>query len=79
MGIAATAIAISLAASSPLQQPSQAPAPQTREFYLLTQVEEAVDEDKFCIPPDLFFPTQMTINKGDRVVVYFYNLKPEET
>lgn len=80
MGIAAAAIAISLAAASPpLQQPSQASAPQTMEFYLLTQVEEAVDEDKFGIPPDLFFPTQMTTNKGDRVVVHFYNLEPEET
>ena len=30
-------------------------------------------------PPDLFFPTQMTVNKGDRVLVHFYNLEPEET
>ena len=81
IGIAAAAIAISLAVAASLQQPAQAPAPQTREFYLLTQVDEAVEtmEEELGIPPDLFFPTQMTVNKGDRVVVHFYNLEPEET
>lgn len=79
IGIAAAAIAISIAAW--LQQPQldEAPAPQTREFYLLTQVDEEVDEEQFGIPPDLFFPTQMTVNKGDKVLVHFYNLEPEET
>jgi plastocyanin len=46
---------------------------------LLTQVDEAVEEDELGIPPDLFFPTQMTVSKGDRVVVHFCNLEPEET
>jgi plastocyanin len=83
IGIAVAAIAISLAVAALLQQPAQeeAPAPQTREFYLLTQVDEGVEtiEDELGIPPDLFFPTQMTVNKGDRVIVHFYNLEPEET
>lgn len=83
IGIAAAAIAISLAAWF-AQQPApvaEAPLPQTREFYLLTQVDEAVEavEDELGIPPDLFFPTQMTVNKGDKAVVHFYNLEPEET
>lgn len=81
IGISVAAIAISLAVAALLQQPAQAPAQQTREFYLLTQVDEGVEvmEDELGIPPDLFFPTQMTVNKGDKVVVHFYNLEPEET
>jgi plastocyanin len=82
IGIAAVAIAISLAAWFAQPAPAaEAPVPQTREFYLLTQVDEGVQamEDDLGIPPDLFFPTQMTVNKGDRVVVHFYNLEPEET
>jgi plastocyanin len=81
IGIAVAAIAISLVAAS-LQQPAPPEqAPQTREFYLLTQVDEGVEEmeEELGIPPDLFFPTQMTVNKGDKVTVHFYNLEPEET
>ncbi|HEY7733402.1 MAG TPA: cupredoxin domain-containing protein [Nitrososphaera sp.] len=59
----------------------QAPIPQTREFYLFTQVDEGVEaiEDELGIPPDLFYPTQMTVSEGDRVIVHFYNLEPPET
>lgn len=81
IGIAVVAIAISLVAAS-LQQPAPPEhAPQTREFYLLTQVDEGVEamEEELGIPPDLFFPTQITVNKGDKVIVHFYNLEPEET
>jgi plastocyanin len=82
IGVALAAIAISLVAWF-MQQPAPAEAPvsQTREFYLLTQVDEGVEtmEDELGIPPDLFFPTQMTVNKGDKVVVHFYNLEPVET
>jgi plastocyanin len=81
IGIAAAAIAISLAAWFAQPAPAAAPAPQTREFYLLTQVDEGVEaiEDELGIPPDLFFPTQMTVNRGDDVVVHFYNLEPVES
>lgn len=83
IGIAVAAIAISLAAAL-FQQPApqeQAPTPQTREFYLFTQVDEGVEaiEDELGIPPDLFFPSQMIVDKGDNVVVHFYNLEPEES
>ncbi|MEW6604765.1 MAG: cupredoxin domain-containing protein [Thermoproteota archaeon] len=81
IGIAAAAIAISIATwiqQSALEE-EEAPTPQTREFHLLTRVEEAVDEEKFGIPPDLFFPAQIAVNKGDRVVIHFYNLEPDET
>jgi plastocyanin len=79
IGIAVASIAISMTAW--LQQPTleEAPTPQTREFYLLTQVDEAVDEGEFGIPPDLFFPTQIAVNRGDRIVVHFYNLESKET
>jgi plastocyanin len=83
IGIAAAAIAISLAvAAIPQTAPDErAPAPQTREFTLFTQVDEGAREleEELGIPPDLFFPTQMVVNKGDNVVVHFYNLEPEET
>jgi plastocyanin len=81
IGIAAAAIAISLAVAASPQQPAQAPAPQTREFYLFTQVDEGAEamEEELGIPPDLFFPTQIVVNKEDNVVVHFYNLEPEET
>lgn len=79
--IAAAAIAISVAAL--LQQPpsKEAPVTQTREFYLFTQVDEGAEtmEEELGIPPDLFFPTQMTVNKGDEVIVHFYNLEPAES
>jgi plastocyanin len=80
IGIAVAAIAISLATAFLPQPAPQVPA-QTREFYLLTQVDEGVEvrEDELGIPPDLFYPTEMVVNKGDRVVVHFYNLEPEET
>lgn len=68
IGVAAAAMAISIAAW--FQQPAleeEVPTPQTREFHLLTQVEEAVDEGEFGIPPDLFFPAQIAVNKGDRL------------
>jgi plastocyanin len=82
IGIAVAAIAISLAAVALFQQPAaqeEAPVPQTREFYLFTQVDEAVNEEELGIPPDQFFPTQIVVNKGDKAVVHFYNLEPEET
>lgn len=31
------------------------------------------------IPPDKFSLEEITVNKGDRVVIHFYNLEPEET
>jgi hypothetical protein len=66
IGVALAAIAISLVAWF-MQQPAPAEAPvsQTREFYLLTQVDEGVET--------------MEDNKGDKVVVHFYNLEPVET
>jgi plastocyanin len=82
IGIAIAAMAIALAA---LLQPSapaeQAPSPQTREFHLFTQVDEGAEamKEELGIPPDLFFPSQMVVNKGDSVVVHFYNLEPQET
>lgn len=86
IGIAVAAIAVSIAVAAIFAQPrvtlpTESPVPQTREFYLFTQVDDAVAEreDEIGVPPDLFFPTQMVVNKGDKMVVHFYNLEPEET
>lgn len=80
IGIAAAAIAI--AAVAFLQAPG-APAqtiePQTRVFYLFTEVDENIDEDSLAIPPDEFSLSQITVNKGDTVLIHFYNLEPTET
>ncbi len=82
IGIAAAAIAIAGAALALLQTPgapAQTAEPQTREFYLFTQVDENIDEEKLAIPPDQFSMTEMTVNKGDTVLIHFYNLEPKET
>ncbi len=83
IGIAFAAIAISLAVAAMPQQPAgrEAPVPQTREFYLFTEVDEVIEEeeDLLAIPPDKFSLEEITVNQGDRVVIHFYNLEPEET
>lgn len=84
IGIAVAAIAISLAvASLPQQRADQeeVPVPQTREFYLFTEVDEniEVEEDALGIPPDKFSLEEITVHQGDRVIIHFYNLEPEET
>ncbi len=87
IGIAAAAIAIAVAASASIMQVQDqisglAPTgaePQTREFYLFSEVDENIDEDVLGIPPDKFSLEEITVNRGDRVVIHFYNLEPEET
>lgn len=87
IGIAVAAIALAVAASASIMQIQDqisglAPTgaePQTREFYLFSEVDENLDEDELGIPPDKFSLEEITVNKGDRVVIHFYNLEPEET
>ncbi len=52
--------------------------PQTREIYLFTQVDEAIDEEKYVIPPDMFSQDTIVVKKGDNVKIHFYNLEPAE-
>lgn len=87
IGIAAVATALAVAAYASIMQVQDqvsglVPAgaePQTREFYLFSEVDENIDEEELGIPPDKFSLDEITVNKGDRVVVHFYNLEPEET
>jgi plastocyanin len=87
IGVAAAAIALAVAASASIMQVQDrisglvptAAEPQTREFYLFSEVDENINEEELGIPPDKFSLEEITVNKGDRVVVHFYNLEPEET
>jgi hypothetical protein len=53
--------------------------PQTRKFYLFSEVDENIDEDRLGISPDKFSLREITVNNGDLVVIHFYNLEQEET
>jgi plastocyanin len=83
IGIAAVAIAIAGAAMGTILQAKPEPAQpaQTREFYLFTEVNEVIEpnEEELGVTPDFFSLEEITVNQGDRVVVHFYNLEPEET
>jgi plastocyanin len=66
---------------SPLQN-AQAVNPHsykgvTREFYLNNLDNPKIDEEKAGIPADMFNIPEMTVRKGDTVVIHFYNVEPE--
>jgi heme/copper-type cytochrome/quinol oxidase subunit 2 len=48
------------------------PAPAKREFYIVTP-EFSFNETIAGIPHYAFSPTQLTVNRGDDVLVHFYN------
>ena len=49
----------------------------TREFYLTNMDNAKIDEEKSGLPADVFNIPEMTVRKGDTVVVHFYNVEPE--
>jgi plastocyanin len=49
----------------------------TREFYLNNLDNPKIDEEKAGIPADMFNIPEMTVRKGDTVVIHFYNVEPE--
>ncbi len=58
------------------------PAPVSREFYLFTSTANFNDtllEQTFgrSIPHDIFLPDTLTVNKGDTVLIHFYNTEDE--
>lgn len=92
IAIAAVAVALSVASlaaagfqaapagtSVAPEEEEEGEGPATREFYLFSEVEKTIDQEKLGIPPDMFSLEEMTVRKGDRVVVHFYNLEPEES
>jgi plastocyanin len=49
----------------------------TREFYLTNMDNAKIDENKTGLPADVFNIPEMTVRKGDTVVIHFYNVEPE--
>ena len=60
--------------------PGRAPqiAPQTREFTVVSTTAN-FDDDAVGVPHDIFVPTQLVVNQGDKVIIHFINTedKPE--
>ncbi len=54
-------------------------APQTREFYLFTD-SIPFNSTKVGVPHDIFTPNRILVNKGDTVIIRYYNLEdvPED-
>ncbi len=49
----------------------------TREFYLTNMDNAKIDEEKSGLPADVFNIPEMTVKKGDTVVIHFYNVEPD--
>jgi plastocyanin len=49
----------------------------TREFYLFNLDDPKIDEEKVGLPADLYSIPEMTVKKGDTVVIHFYNVEPQ--
>lgn len=53
------------------------PASNNKTFYVFSAEVEGVDQATAIIPPDIFTPHIIVINRGDRVAVNFYNTEQE--
>src|SRR3989442_3202396 len=49
-------------------------APTTRAFYLFNS-SLPFDQNTWGIPHDTFSPDRITVNKGDKVVIYYRNIE----
>jgi plastocyanin len=49
---------------------------QTREFIIVTGSAD-FNETEVGIPHDIFIPSKIIVNQGDKVVVHFYNVDDE--
>jgi len=49
-------------------------APTTRSFYLFNN-SLPFDQNVWGIPHDVFSPDRITVNKGDKVVIYYRNIE----
>jgi plastocyanin len=49
--------------------------PTNKTIYLFNWENEEVKEPKLQIPPDMFFPSTMAVNRGDTINIKFYNLE----
>jgi plastocyanin len=46
-----------------------------KTIYLFNWENEEIKETKLQIPPDMFFPSTIAVNRGDTVNIKFYNLE----
>jgi plastocyanin len=69
-------IAIGSLAGLGLGYTAQYQAPTTRVFYLFNSSVN-LNESVFNVPPDIFSPDHLTVNRGDKIVIHYYNI--EET
>jgi plastocyanin len=49
----------------------------TREFYLTNMDNPKMNETITGLPADIYNIPEMTVKKGDTVLIHFYNLEPE--
>jgi plastocyanin len=50
--------------------------PGEKAFYVFTSEIEGVDEGKLKVAGDVFSVNTLVANKGDKVIVHFYNVDP---
>ena len=55
-----------------------APGNEQNEFYVFTQ-ELNADEEKLRVPVAVFTLTEITVHKGDKVTIHFYNTAEAST
>lgn len=75
-----TAVLFLAGCATPTPSPSgatAAPSPQTRDFHLVTSVQD-FDEDAIGIPHDTFTPDTLVVMQGDKVVIHFHNVEKDE-
>ncbi len=50
------------------------PFSSSRTFYLFNTNHDGVNETKLGIAPDAYSPETLIVNKGDTVIIHFYNV-----
>jgi plastocyanin len=63
--------------SSSFAQQQKIATQTSRIIYLFNSHIPDANETKLGIPTDLFAPSSITVNKGDTVIVHFYNTENE--
>lgn len=77
MSIGLIASIACLVCNVPVSSSFAQPTPTSRIIYLFNSHLPDANETKLGIPTDLFAPSSITVNKGDTVIVHFYNTENE--
>lgn len=72
ISILAIIVAVAAVGVALTSRPTGGPALTKREFYVVTP-ELSFNETAAGIPHYVFTPTQITVNRGDDVLIHFYN------